>query len=230
MQHKIPDKHRFLPLSFTRVLSTAFMMAFIAGFVDVFGFVQLNKLFTAHITGNIVIAISEIISHTPGVTAKLIALPVFIVIAMIATVLIEYFGKNRPLLTLLLIAEACLLTVFMLMGNIVIPSGNVESWQYILTGMIAVSAMAIHNTLLRTYMTALPPCTVMTGNFSQIIVDMTSYLFGQKLVYPVENVLNSISGIKKFGNVLIAFCLGGLVAALGIVTMDSGCYPSASYC
>ncbi|MBU6383717.1 MAG: DUF1275 family protein [Verrucomicrobia bacterium] len=204
----------------TRSSGTAFLMAFISGLVDVFGFIALSKLFTAHITGNIVIAIAEIIYHVPGVAAKLIALPVFILIAILVTWVIEAHGQTTRLLRALLLMEAFLLLVFMLVGSYVIPMGRVGSWPYISVGMLAVAAMAIHNTLLRTFMVALPPCTVMTGNFSQLIVDFVSYHWGKNLSYPVESLQASIANMHKFGNVLLGFMLGGLIAAVGFSTID----------
>ena len=219
MKRNVLSRLRFPALPCTEHLFTGFLMALIAGFVDVFCFVEVNRLFTAHITGNLVIAITEIITHTPGVVAKLIALPIFLIIVMIITSIIEKVGQTKRLLYSLLVTEAVLLTLFMIIGHFIIPLGDVRSWEYISTGMLAVGAMAIHNTLLRTFMISLPPCTVMTGNFCQWIVDLVSYLWGKKLKYPIENVQISIRGIKQFGTVLLSFGLGGLIAALGIVTI-----------
>jgi uncharacterized membrane protein YoaK (UPF0700 family) len=195
------------------------MMACIAGFVDVFGFVCLSHLFTAHITGNIVIAIAELINHTPGVAAKLIALPVFMVVAMLVTWVIEYRGQTKVLLVALLRIEALLLSAFMIAGFWGVPTHAPTSWEYIGTGMLAVSAMAIHNTLLRTFMAAFPPCTVMTGNFCQLMVDFVSYSWGKKLSYPVETLAASSANMRRFGNVFLGFCLGGLIAAIGVTTI-----------
>lgn len=206
-------------IEFTHLPSTAFLMATIAGFIDVFGFVNLSKLFTAHITGNIVIAIAELISHSTGVAAKLIALPVFIFITMIVTWTIEHNGQKKSTLVSLLLLEAALLSIFMCGGYYIVPLGAIASWQYISIGMFAVSAMAIHNTLLRTFMVTFPACTAMTSNFCQLIVDIVSYLFGKKLAYPVETLASSISGMRRFGNVLLGFCLGGSLAAIGTITI-----------
>lgn len=132
-------------------------MASIARFVDVFGFVSLSRLFTAHITGNIVIAIAELINHTPGVAAKLITLPVFMVVAMLVTWWIEHIGQTRSLLATLLRIEALLLTLFMALGSVIIPMGAVSSWEYIATGMLAVSAMAIHKYVAPNFYEAISP-------------------------------------------------------------------------
>lgn len=194
---------------YTQKLTTAFQMAAIAGFVDVFCFVNYSRLFTAHITGNIVIAITEMIHHTPGITIKLIALPVFALVAMGIVWIIEHRGRSKSLLAVFLIIEAIFLALFMIAGNKVASSVNDVSIVYITTGMFAVSAMAIHNTLLCTFMRSLPPCTVMTGNFCKFLVDTVSFLYGKTSTHPLENPTTSDKGIHRYGYVLLAFCLGG---------------------
>ena len=203
------------PVKFALLSSSAFMMAAIAGFTDVIGFVGVDKLFTAHITGNIVVAIAEVIHHAPGFASKIISLPLFIVIAIFVTACIEIRGQTKSLLAMWFFIEAFLLAGFMFAGMIVLPHVSVSSLPYIGSAMLAVSAMAIHNTLLRTYMTKFPPCTVMTGNLTQLVVDIVSYTWGWREPYSVEKRSKSHAGIKFFGNVFIGFLLGGATAAIG---------------
>jgi uncharacterized membrane protein YoaK (UPF0700 family) len=200
---------------FTYLSSTAFLMAAIAGFTDVLAFVGVDRLFTAHITGNLVIAISDIINHIPGVASKIISLPVFVIIAILVTLCIEACGQKKGLLTFWFVVEALFLTAFMFGGVAFLPDLSVKSLHYIGIGMLAVIPMAIHNTLLRTYMSHFPPCTVMTGNMTQLIVDLVSHTWGWRLPYNVESKAKSRVGIKRFGNVFIAFLVGGGLAAVG---------------
>jgi uncharacterized membrane protein YoaK (UPF0700 family) len=205
-------------IKFAELQSTAFMMAAIAGFVDVIGFIGASKLFTAHITGNIVIAISEFIYHEPGVAAKLIALPVFILIVGITTWIIERHRQTKLLLSIWFIIEALLLAAFMFGGVYILPIHSLGSWQYISSAMLGVSAMAIHNTLLRTFMVVHPPCTVMTGNLTQFMIDFVSYYWRKTLPYQVESSLINHAGIKRFGGVFLGFLIGGTIAAFGFDT------------
>jgi uncharacterized membrane protein YoaK (UPF0700 family) len=205
--------------AYTEQSNTAFQMAAIAGFVDVFCFVNYSRLFTAHITGNIVIAITEMIHHTPGITIKLIALPVFSLVAMGLVWIIEHLGRTRSLLAVFLMLEAIFLALFMIAGKKMASCFNEASIPYIGTGMFAVAAMAIHNTLLSTFMYSLPPCTVMTGNFCKFLVDIVSSLYGKTSTYPLESSTTSNKGIRRYGNVLLAFCIGGFLAALGTITI-----------
>lgn len=204
-------------VKFAFLTSTAFLMAAVAGFIDVIGFVGVNKLFTAHITGNIVVAFAEIIHHTPGVASKLIALPLFILLAMIVTALIEKYGQTKELLAFWFLAEVILLIGFMLAGVFILPKVSISSVLYITAGMLAVAAMAIHNTLLRTYMPHFPACTAMTGNLAQFVVDLVSYFWGWRFKYNLESRSKSHAGIKRFGNVLAGFSAGGAFAATSYI-------------
>jgi len=202
-------------IPFATLPSTAFMMAAVAGFSDVMGFVGANKLFTAHITGNIVIAISDVIHHEPGLSSKIISLPLFIVIVMFVTTFTEIRGQSRNLLAMWLFFEALFLTGFMFAGIYILNYDSVSSVLYTCGALLAVCAMAIHNVLLRTFMATFPPCTVMTGNLTQIIVDTVGYGWGWKASYPVESRTASHAGIRRFGNALIGFLVGGGLAAVG---------------
>ena len=62
------------------------------------------------------------------------------------------------------------------MWNIFIPKLSVTSSWFLIISMLPVCAMAIHNTLLKTYMPQMPPCTVMTGNLTMLLVDITALL------------------------------------------------------
>lgn len=203
------------PVKFALLPSSFFMMAAIAGFVDVIGFVGVDKLFTAHITGNIVVAISNLIHHEPGVASKLIALPLFIVIAALVTGFIEAYGQAKKFLSMWLFFEAVFLASFMFAAILIFPQTAVNSLSYISSAMLAICSMAIHNTLLRTYMTRSPPCTVMTGNLTQLIVDIVSCTRGWRKAYSVESRSKARQGVKRHGNVFIGFLVGGVVAAVG---------------
>jgi uncharacterized membrane protein YoaK (UPF0700 family) len=200
--------------SFTNSLVVAFLMAAIAGFTDVISFIGVNHLFTAHITGNIVIAISEIINHQSGVATKIIAIPIFILFAGMMTWIIEKLGEPLKLLAWWLFIEALLLAIFMYAGIYFLPHSSVGSWTFLIVSMLAVCAMAIHNTLLRIYMSHFPPCTVMTGNLTQFVVDSTTHLLRGQCNLGREK-RSTRAGIKRYGNVLAGFLLGGLTAAFG---------------
>ncbi len=210
---------RIHSVKFAILPSTAFIMAAVAGFVDVIGFVGVNKLFTAHVTGNIIIAISEIVHHEPGVLPKVIAIPLFVLVVGITTWVIEKWGQTKRQFAAWLFIEALFLLAFMLAGVYVLPDYSFRSWQYIFSAMLAVTAMAIHNTLNRTFMTLFPPGTVMTGNLTQIVIDSVSYFWRKSLPYHTPTPFIQHGEISRFGHIFLGFVLGGILAAIGYMTI-----------
>lgn len=195
--------------------STAFIMSGVAGFTDVISFVGVNHLFTAHITGNIVIAISEIINHDPGLIAKILAIPVFMIFAGGIAFVIEKKGKTPLSLLLWILLEILLMGAFMWGGLTILPYYPVNAWEYYGVGMLAVCSMAVHNTLLRTFMTTFPPCTVMTGNLTQFTVDFVTYVLNKQHIASHEKLSRAKAGLKRYGNVILGFTVGGIFAAFG---------------
>ncbi|MGY4310976.1 hypothetical protein ACVWW1_000279 [Bradyrhizobium sp. JR3.5] len=123
-----------------------FLLSLTAGYVDTAGFLALQGLFTAHVTGNFVTLGASLALGTSGAVAKLLALPVFCAVVMAVRLLSSaltprwrfVFEAMLSLKVLLLIVGAVLAIEF---G----PFPNGDSWQAVITGMVLVSAMAIQN-------------------------------------------------------------------------------------
>src|ERR1700757_2284037 len=85
-----------------------------AGAVDVIGFLALGGLFTAHITGNVVVVAVHYVAGCFGEVGPLLAVPVFVVVlglVTLAAVAAERarYGPRRPLLVLqVALLAACL--------------------------------------------------------------------------------------------------------------------------
>jgi uncharacterized membrane protein YoaK (UPF0700 family) len=142
------------------------------GYVDTAGFLALQGLFTAHVTGNFVTAGTALVFGTSGVAAKLLALPVFAVVVALARILGEAMAahparRRGVLLTLQL--------VLLLTGGILAirfgPFADGDAAPAIFTGMVLVSGMAIQNSVHRVHLAAFPPSTLMTGNTTQLVLD-----------------------------------------------------------
>jgi uncharacterized membrane protein YoaK (UPF0700 family) len=57
-----------------------FALSMVAGSVDIIGFLGLDGLFTAHITGNIVILAAKLVAGQQAPVSYLISVPVFMVV------------------------------------------------------------------------------------------------------------------------------------------------------
>ena len=123
-------------------------LSFVAGYVDAGTFIALGGLFSAHVTGNFVLIGAELMSHSTGVLAKLLALPVF-VRAVAATRLVG-LGLERSGTPPLLSIELTVLLAFALAGIALSPVGSPDGGRAVLVSMLAVAAMGIQNGIGRT--------------------------------------------------------------------------------
>lgn len=86
------------------------LMSLNGGFVDTAGFLALHGLFTAHVTGNFVTIGAALVHGTSGALTKLLALPVFCVVVVLARWLsygLPAFGL--PVLRTMLVLKTMLL-------------------------------------------------------------------------------------------------------------------------
>src|SRR6201991_3931470 len=67
-----------------------------AGYVDTAGFLALQGLFTAHVTGNFVTLGASLALGTSGALSKLLALPVFCVVVVLSR-LLSHTLRSREL-------------------------------------------------------------------------------------------------------------------------------------
>jgi uncharacterized membrane protein YoaK (UPF0700 family) len=153
--------------------ATAALLAFTAGFVDTCGFVALFGLFTAHVTGNFVLIGASLAQPRPGVIAKLLALPMFIiVVAVTQWFVIRCAARGTRSDGAVLIAQALLLFGFMWLGVEASPIVDPDILPSIVVALFGVAAMAVQNVASRSVFAALSPTTVMTGNVTQVVMDL----------------------------------------------------------
>jgi uncharacterized membrane protein YoaK (UPF0700 family) len=154
-----------------------FILSINGGYVDTAGFLALQGLFTAHVTGNFVTLAASMVFGTSGAVAKLAALPVFCV--TVALVRLAGYGlaaRRLPELKLLLLAEFALLTTGCAMAIRFGPFPNGDAVPALATGMTLVVAMAVQNALHRMHLGSAPPSTLMTGTTTQIMIDLVDLL------------------------------------------------------
>lgn len=159
----------------------AMCLAFLAGYVDTLGFVALFGLFTAHVTGNFVLIGAELARPSHGVLLiKFLAFPAFIagvVIARLLTVALERAG--RPTAAYVQSVQWLLLLGFMVAGVMASPIGSNTSTPWALAaGMMGAASMGIHNASSKLQFPTLTPTTVMTGNVTQLVIDLVDIARG----------------------------------------------------
>ncbi|HET7063166.1 MAG TPA: YoaK family protein [Rudaea sp.] len=160
-------------LEFPSGLTLSTLLAFAAGFVDTCGFIMLFGLFTAHVTGNFVLIGDSLAESRPGIYAKLLAFPAFmIVVAITRFYLLHCERRQRDPTRSLLVAQVTFLALFLATGVIASPIRDADAPFVILIGIFGVTAMAIQNVASRTVFAAYAPTTIMTGNVTQVVMDL----------------------------------------------------------
>ncbi len=141
------------------------MLGFLAGLVDVTSWLLLGGLFTAHITGNLVVIAANVFDGRALHAAQVVAVPVFIFFVACIGMGVRRSGIDvRRMEFLLLGLQTLLLAAGAIMAIWIMPSRAPQGWGAGLVAMLAVAAMATQNTLLHLSRAHAPTTAVMTGN------------------------------------------------------------------
>src|SRR5271167_1075144 len=155
------------------------LMSLNAGLVDTAGFLALQGLFTAHVTGNFVTLGAALVNGTSGVFAKLLALPVFCAVVLVTRIFsFSLPSLGLPILRTMLAMKTILLALGAYLAIRFGPFAQGDSAEAIMTGMVLVSAMAIQNAAHRIHLGTEPPTTLMTGTTTQIMIDVADLIRG----------------------------------------------------
>jgi len=151
-----------------------------AGAVDVIGFLVLGGLFTAHITGNVVIVAAHYVTGGFSQVGPLLAVPVFMAVLGLVTLASGAIARagSSPLRPLLLL-QAILLAGFLGLGVGFGPFPDADSSMAVLAGMLGVAAMATQNVLVKLALKDVPSTAVMTTNITQLTIDLATLAHGR---------------------------------------------------
>jgi len=162
----------------TRPDTTA-LLSFNAGFVDTTGFLGLQGLFAAHVTGNFVTLAAALVFGTHGAIGKVLALPEFVMVVALARVVGVALAKRKmPALPLLLGAKLIFLFLFFVLGIAFGPFPDSDVPAALLAAFAGIAAMAVQNAVQRVHFANLPPTTIMTNNTTQAVLDGVDLLRG----------------------------------------------------
>jgi uncharacterized membrane protein YoaK (UPF0700 family) len=181
------------------------VLSLTAGSVDVISFLGLGGLFTAHITGNLVILAAHLVSGGNAELAAILSVPVFIMALGLTRLLaggLEAIGlvPLQPLLLLQLLLLACFLAFCIAGGRNIDPAAP----SAIIAGMFGVAAMAVQNALVQISLRGAPATAVMTSNITRFVMDLGTVLLGRD----PEDIADAGRRAKHAWPAIIGFALG----------------------
>src|SRR5882757_8698341 len=193
----------------TKLLPT--VLSVVAGSVDAIGFLGLGGLFTAHVTGNLVILAAHVVSGGEAPVAPMLSVPVFMMVLGLTRLLVGAlerigFASLWPLLLLQFLLLAGFLGLCISAGPHIDPGAT----RAIFAGMVGVSAMAVQNALVQISLKGAPSTAVMTTNITRFMMDVGEVIFGRE---PVD-IAKARSRAMHTWPAIVGFAVGcGLGAA-----------------
>jgi uncharacterized membrane protein YoaK (UPF0700 family) len=156
------------------------VLAVVAGSTDVIGFLGLGGLFTAHITGNVVIFVAHIVAHGKAPVAQILSVPVFIGVLFLTRLLVAGLAalelrSLQPLLVLQALLLAGFLAARVAAGAHLDPDAAIA----IAAGMFGVAAMAVQNALVHLSLAGTPATAVMTTNVTRFALAVGQIVAGR---------------------------------------------------
>jgi uncharacterized membrane protein YoaK (UPF0700 family) len=192
------------------------LLSVIAGMVDLIGFFTLGHIFTAHVTGNLVVAAAAAVHGGPFNPAQAIALIVFMLALAVVWLIAQATHRRGPgLARLLLLVQLLLLTAVLIFSVIARPSAEPSGLAAGIVVMIAVSAMACQYALLRLAIPGAISTAVMTGNLTNTVLSLMDLLAKDSTLLPVD-----AGRLRRSLHLLIGFLLGCVAAALAVHELE----------
>jgi uncharacterized membrane protein YoaK (UPF0700 family) len=188
------------------------LLSVIAGMVDLTGFFTLGHIFTAHVTGNLVVAAAAAAHGGPFKPAQVLAIPVFM-LALAVVWLIAQISHRRgqSLARLLLLVQFLLLAAVLIFCVITRPSAAPDGLAAGIAAMIAVSAMACQYALLRLAIPGAISTAVMTGNLTNTVLSLMDLVSGHRALLPVD-----AGRLRRSWHLLLGFLLGCVVSTCAV--------------
>jgi len=208
----------------------AALLGFVGGFVDAAGYLGLGGLFTTHVTGNLAVLGARLAQRQMhGGAAGIAFIPIFAAAAIVAGVIARSARKRRfgdaPAL---LFTESAVLWLTALAGHFVSDAlARTETAAITLVGSMAVVAMGMQNGMMREAFGGQAPTTVMTGNVTQLSLDLLELVRIPRTRVELRGTV--MARIRKSSAALMGFVLGAAAGASleSIAGMVSVMVPAA---
>jgi uncharacterized membrane protein YoaK (UPF0700 family) len=191
------------------------LQSVVAGMVEVIGFLMLGGLFTAHVTGNLVV-IAALLVHGGSPTApQILAVPAY-VSALLAVWLLARLSRTHgeALLRPLLSIEALLLCGVLLLAVTSDIQGDPNARPATLAAILATSAIACQFAMMRLAVPGAPSTAVMTGNLTNSVLSGVDMFVPGSALLPADP-----ERLRKTSVIVAAFCAGGLLGAVAFVLL-----------
>jgi uncharacterized membrane protein YoaK (UPF0700 family) len=194
-----------------RPVLMATLLAGVAGWVDALGFYALAGVFTAHLTGNLVLLGEELVRGGSGMLPKMLVFPAFFAgVALAAVVHGHRKARGRSSVRAVLLTEAVAVAGFMLVGQaswLVADTADMGTLA-LLAVLLGAVAMGVQNAEGRLALRELGSTAVMTSNITQCVLDAVHALRARG----PERTRHAQRARRQFLPIA-AFSLGALVAA-----------------
>ncbi len=186
------------------------VLSVIAGSADVTTFLGLG-LFSAHVTGNLVILTAHIVARRADNACLVLSVPVFILVLGLTRLLVAgWEARHTSPLRPLLLLQFLMLGGSFVLGLLSEDQREPEARSILLAGQLSVAAMAVQNALGQLSLPRAPSTAVMTTNLTRFIMDAGEALLGHD---PAE-MAEARRRAKDTWPVIIGFTVGaGLGAA-----------------
>ncbi|WP_061958420.1 YoaK family protein [Cupriavidus pauculus] len=192
--------------SFWEQCRASVLLTIVGGAIDTIGFIALLGFFTAHVTGNLVLAGAAFVKGGAGLWIKLGAIPLFIATVVVAKIWIDHCSQTHKTLGWMFVAEAIFLLGFMGVGLYFDPVSDPNAIELALAGGLGLMALAIRNTSSKTLTKSISPSTMMTGNTTQFGIDLSNYLRIPTRDHRVA--------VLRSGSIVLGFVLGAFLGAV----------------
>ena len=187
-----------------------FVLGLIAGSVNIIGFLGLNGLFTAHVTGNFAILAAHVVVGRDASLALMLSVPIFVA-ALVLTRLLAAGLERAGIAPLgpLLLLQFALLCAFLAVCIAAGPGVDPTAPTMVVAGMLGVCAMAVQNALARIGLIGAPSTAVLTTNITLVTMDLGEMLLGKD----ADRAAKSRERARRTWPAIAGFLLGCVLGA-----------------
>jgi uncharacterized membrane protein YoaK (UPF0700 family) len=196
-------------------------LGFAAGYVDGCTFVALFGLFVAQVTGSFVIAGAVLVARGPGTLIKVLAIPIFLLGAAVATTIVSVALRRGWRASPIVLGLETLLLAGLLATVLAVPDmKDADQPAALVAGLFGLCAMGVQSAFVRLLMRGVPSTTVMTTNTTQLAIDATELLIawlwtGRSGMLPIAGDIGPAR--KRLGEtvaIVLAFLAGTIAGAV----------------